>query len=102
MFDKIEGNRMKDIVAPIGKRFYYPTNKPRTKETVHALPSAEQNLDAFWNRVDKLFFIGSKTELFDLHRKGKRLAPEKHQLQKTPEWVEEIPRQWFESTPNDM
>jgi hypothetical protein len=84
-FDKIEGNGMKDVVAPIGKMFYYPTSKPQTKEIVDALRSAEQNLDAFWNRVDKLFFIGSRTELFDLHRKGKRLTPERHQLQRTPD-----------------
>jgi hypothetical protein len=98
IFDKIEGNGMKDVGAPVGKRFHYPTNKPRTKETVDALRSVEQNQDAFWNRMSRLFFINSRTQLFDLRYKGKRLALEKNQLQRTQECVEEVPREWFESS----
>jgi len=41
-------------VSPTKKRFHYPVDKRRTKETVDALRSAERNLDKFWSAIDRI------------------------------------------------
>ena len=39
--------------APEAGKFDYPVEKRRTKENVHAMQTAEKNLDAFWVAVDQ-------------------------------------------------
>ncbi|KAK4234779.1 hypothetical protein C8A03DRAFT_46958 [Achaetomium macrosporum] len=69
---------------PSDKRFFYPTEKRRTKETVEALRRAEANLDAFWEKFDKCLHPRagdlSKTALW-------KLLSQKRALQRTLEWV---------------
>jgi len=36
------------------RRFFYPSEKRRTKENVEALRRAERNLDDFWYAVDEI------------------------------------------------
>ncbi len=69
---------------PSGKRFFYPTEKRRTKETVEALRQAEANLDTFWEKFDKC--LDGRTE--DLGRTALGgLLSQSRTLQRTPEWV---------------
>ncbi|KAK3900268.1 hypothetical protein C8A05DRAFT_17403 [Staphylotrichum tortipilum] len=72
------------LAVPEDKRFAYPTEKKRTKETVTALRLAESNLDAFWEKFDLCLQsrVGnlSKTALL-------KLLSQKRTLQRTPEWV---------------
>ncbi|KAK4236499.1 hypothetical protein C8A03DRAFT_16841 [Achaetomium macrosporum] len=76
------------LANPSDKRFFYPTEKRRTKETVEALRQAEANLDAFWEKFDKCLQAQSgdlsKTALWEL-------LSQKRTLQRTPEWVSPPP-----------
>lgn len=50
-----DGPRQKKIIelgTPVGRKFYYPVDKRRTKESIEAMRSAEENLDEFWQGVD--------------------------------------------------
>ncbi|KAF9421654.1 hypothetical protein BGZ94_008777 [Podila epigama] len=74
---------------PSDKKFYYPVDKRRTKETTEAMQQAEANLDAFWNRVDRVVNkalndakCGTWTSVL---RSGRT-------LQRTPDWVEPLPK----------
>ncbi|TVY81496.1 hypothetical protein LSUE1_G004095 [Lachnellula suecica] len=40
------------LAMPHDRKFYYPVDKKRTKQTTDAMISAEQNLDLFWSRFD--------------------------------------------------
>jgi hypothetical protein len=76
------------LAEPSDKRFFYPTEKRRTKETVEALRQAEANLDVFWDKFDNTLHAKAgdleKTALW-------RLLSQKRTLQRTPEWVAPAP-----------
>ncbi|KAK4499316.1 hypothetical protein PRZ48_009829 [Zasmidium cellare] len=71
--------------SPADNRFDYPVSKRRTRENVEAMRLAEQNLDAFWQKVDELLHRNARelkgTYLRDLLRQPRG-------LQRTPEWIE--------------
>ncbi|KAF2164008.1 hypothetical protein M409DRAFT_68229 [Zasmidium cellare ATCC 36951] len=71
--------------SPADNRFHYPIFKKRTRESVEAVRQAEQNLDAFWLKVDELLHRNARdlkgTVIGDLLRQPRG-------LQRTPEWVE--------------
>ncbi|KAK4110152.1 hypothetical protein N656DRAFT_838666 [Canariomyces notabilis] len=58
--------RIAHLAETSDRRFFYPSEKRRTKENVEALRRAEQNLDEFWRAVDEI----------------------NRMLQRTPEWVD--------------
>ncbi|KAJ1329832.1 hypothetical protein MN608_06568 [Microdochium nivale] len=45
-------SRMGQLSDPADRRFFYPSEKRRTRETIDALCQAEHHLDEFWNNVD--------------------------------------------------
>ncbi len=72
------------LAVPEDKRFAYPTEKKRNKETVTALRLAESNLDAFWVKFD----LCLQSRAGDLGKTALRgLLSQKRTLQRTPEWV---------------
>lgn len=72
------------LADPSDKKFFYPTEKRRTKETVDALRQAEANLDAFWDKFDKSLYAKAG----DLRKTAlQKLLSQKRTLQRTPEWV---------------
>ena len=72
------------LANPSDKRFFYPTEKCRTKETVDSLRQAEGNLDIFWEKFDKCLH----DRVGDLRKTALRqLLSQKRTLQRTPEWV---------------
>jgi hypothetical protein len=79
-------------LAPLGsplylgeRRFHYPSDKRRTRETTEAMQLAEQNLDQFWARFDAKYQskVG-KT----INQLVEGFLVEKRNLQRTPDWVE--------------
>ncbi|KAK0702821.1 hypothetical protein B0H67DRAFT_595155 [Lasiosphaeris hirsuta] len=67
------------------RRFFYPTERRRTKENVETLRRAEQNLDEFWRAVDKIVDVRCG------HLRGtivRALLSEKRTLRRIPEWVD--------------
>lgn len=76
------------LADPSDMKFFYPTEKRRTKETVEALREAEANLDAFWDKFDKCLSATAG----DLSQTALRnLLSQKRVLQRTPEWTEPAP-----------
>jgi hypothetical protein len=72
------------LADPSDKKFFYPTEKRRTKETVDALRQAEANLDTFWDKFDKSLYAKAG----DLRKTAlQKLLSQKRTLQRTPEWV---------------
>lgn len=68
-------------------RFFYPSDKRRTKETTDDMRKAEHNLDAFWNAIDQYYESKTRESLDDVIRKwqtGRR------SLERTPEWIEPV------------
>ncbi|KAF2657688.1 hypothetical protein K491DRAFT_654535 [Lophiostoma macrostomum CBS 122681] len=71
---------------PNDRKFYYPIDRPRTKESTQSLQSAESNLDSFWSGVDKNMRV-RMSENLDRTALGALLS--RHRiLQRTPDWVE--------------
>lgn len=73
-----------DLASTSQKRFFYPVEKRRTKDTVEALRQAEENLDRFWQAADKI--VDSRCK----HLEGtaaRALFSGNRVLQRTPEWV---------------
>jgi hypothetical protein len=97
--------------TPTGGKFVYPVGKRRTRETVEAMRSAEENLDKFWRKVDE--DIKSKADSFwdktakrfslptfsiEDYEAGprasgavRRLLTQGRTLQRTPAWTEPEP-----------
>jgi hypothetical protein len=74
------------LADPSDKKFHYPAEKRRTKETVEALRQAEANLDAFWEKFDKCLKPG------DVKRTALReLLSQNRTLQRTAEWTAPAP-----------
>ncbi|KAF8857356.1 hypothetical protein BDZ45DRAFT_674760 [Acephala macrosclerotiorum] len=71
--------------APGDGRFFYPSDKRRTKQTTESMRQAESNLDLFWDTVDE-HYLRKTGRTFD-RNVGFR------QLDRTPEWVESIKEQ---------
>jgi hypothetical protein len=46
---------LESVKNPRNGRFEYPSGKRRTKENVAIMQRSEQNLDAFWTKVDKFY-----------------------------------------------
>ncbi|KAK0667106.1 hypothetical protein QBC41DRAFT_304643 [Cercophora samala] len=70
------------------RRFFYPIDKRKTKENVEALRRAESHLDSFWQALDKV--VDAHCD----HLRGtavRALLSEPRALQRTPEWVDEVP-----------
>ncbi|KAH7319454.1 hypothetical protein BKA65DRAFT_609300 [Rhexocercosporidium sp. MPI-PUGE-AT-0058] len=66
------------------KRFYYPSEKRRTKENHEAMRQAEAELDAFWAKFDaKYKYKVGKT----INEIVEGFLFEKRDLKRTPEWV---------------
>ncbi|KAJ4300156.1 hypothetical protein N0V88_002825 [Collariella sp. IMI 366227] len=83
------------LANPSGKRFFYPNEKRRTKETVEALRQAEANLDAFWEKFDRSLY----SQAGDLQRAALgKLLSQNRTLQRTPEWVAPPPQEKTRST----
>ncbi|KAF1951014.1 hypothetical protein CC80DRAFT_528569 [Byssothecium circinans] len=89
VMDAIEGPNNATIVRlgqPSGRKFHYPAEKRRTKESVEAMRLAEKNLDEFWQAVDQNM----------RSRSGKRLEStalwhflsQERILVRTPKWVD--------------
>jgi hypothetical protein len=72
------------LAHPSDKRFFYPAEKRRSKETVDALRQAEANLDAFWDRFDGC--LHAKAAGLSETALG-RLLSQQRTLQRTPEWT---------------
>ncbi|KAK3357834.1 hypothetical protein B0T25DRAFT_630794 [Lasiosphaeria hispida] len=77
--------RVADLGNTSHRRFFYPSEKRRTKENIEALRSAERNLDEFWQAVDGIVDANCDdlwgTAVWAL-LSGNRV------LLRTPEWVD--------------
>ncbi|KAK3620989.1 hypothetical protein LTR56_023070 [Elasticomyces elasticus] len=47
-------SQLNRLSVPVGRKFYYPVDKRRTKDNVEAMRSAEQSLDAIWTEMDRV------------------------------------------------
>ena len=66
------------------RRFFYPSDKRRTRENTEALRQAERNLDDFWVAIGKVLY----TECGNLDgTAARRLLSQQRILQRTAEWV---------------
>lgn len=70
-----------------GGRFYYPSEKTRTKLNTDIMRKAESNLDVFWSEVDGSYRRGTGRTLEQM---VEHLFKEKRQLERTPEWIEPV------------
>jgi hypothetical protein len=72
---------------PTEGRFYYPSDKRRTKATTESLREAEANLDLFWEKIDDHYRrkIGKSLDQVVRH-----IFTEGRPLERTPEWIEPI------------
>ncbi|KAH9215143.1 hypothetical protein DL95DRAFT_388854 [Leptodontidium sp. 2 PMI_412] len=69
------------------QRFYYPSEKRRTKENHEAMRQAEAELDAFWAKFDSKYkYKVGKT----INEIVEGFLFENRDLKRTPEWVEPI------------
>lgn len=75
----------KELGNPSGGRFTYPVDKRRTKENTETLRQAEENLDAFWAKIDEL--VHSKAGELTGTAVG-RLLSQSRIMQRTPPWIE--------------
>ncbi|KAJ5249491.1 hypothetical protein N7524_011807 [Penicillium chrysogenum] len=71
--------------APTGKRFFYPTDKPRTLKSTAEMQQAEANLDEFWKIVDTEIRLKDATLCSAI---GRQLLGTSRLLYRTPDWVE--------------
>lgn len=83
-------------LAPLGapvyngeRRFYYPSDKRRTRETTEAMRLAEEKLDQFWTTIDGKYKSKVGKSIDEL---AEGFLSEKRDLQRTPEWVEPNPK----------
>jgi len=75
---------------PSRDKFYYPIEKRRTEQTTQAMRKAEENLDIFWQSVDKHLINKSKTSP---HDRVRHLLAQNRQVQRTPLYVEPVEEQ---------
>ena len=87
IFDKIEAE-LYDIGIPLMK-MKYPAEKRRTAVRVQKMRDAERALDLFWQTVDEHYRGKTGKILHDLL--SDLLTP--RQLERTPEWVDQVRRQ---------
>ncbi|KAK5017276.1 hypothetical protein LTR39_001635, partial [Cryomyces antarcticus] len=50
-----EGTSLANLGTPSDGKFYYPVDKRRNRENTEAMRQAEENLDAYWQAVDRHF-----------------------------------------------
>lgn len=74
--------------SPLDNRFCYPVDKRRTRENTEAMRQAEQNLDAFWHKVDERLHNRSGGLRGTVIR---QLMLEPRSLHRTPAWAESEP-----------
>ena len=70
--------------TPSKGRFNYPVGKRRTRENTEAMRKAENELDAFWQAVDRELMKSSAVS-----PRLKQLLSQRI-LQRTPEWIEPV------------
>jgi hypothetical protein len=80
--------RVGTLADPANRRFFYPSDKRRTKENVEAMRRAENNLDAFWSAMDELVYERCGPLTGTTIRKVLS-EQEQRVLQRTPEWVDD-------------
>jgi hypothetical protein len=73
--------------APTRGRFSYPIWRRKNEETVKALRTAESDLDAFWNGLDKVI-LEKLSEMGESHLQDWLKEP--RDLQRTAPWVEPL------------
>jgi hypothetical protein len=77
--------RLGDDGDPTTRRFHYPVNKRRSKESHEAMRSAERHLDAFWAKFDQQLRSRIDSASYLLLQS---MVPNDRQLQRTEDWVE--------------
>ncbi|RDL41427.1 uncharacterized protein BP5553_01406 [Venustampulla echinocandica] len=75
------------VGSPTENRFFYPSDKRRTKQTAESMRKAEYNLDLFWEKVDGHYRRKTGKSLDEAVQ---HIFTEARQLERTPEWVEPI------------
>jgi hypothetical protein len=78
---------LSDLGIPKNKRFSYPVDKRRTKETTDDMRRAEANLDEFWKTVDGHLI---KQAGIWQHKSVRPFFDGERTLHRTPEWVEPV------------
>jgi hypothetical protein len=73
--------------SPTEGRFYYPSDKRRTKAATESLRKAEANLDLFWEKIDDHYRRKIGKSLYQVVR---HIFTEVRPLERTPEWIEPI------------
>ena len=74
--------------TPSDKRFYYPVDQRRTRQTTEQMRQAEANLDKFWELADNI--LRSKAgKLEGTHIR--KLLEQPKIMQRTPEWIDPPP-----------
>lgn len=71
------------LVNPARGKLRYPSHKVRSKSSVEAMRTAEENVDQFWERVDK--FFDQKTGV-DQYAVIKQCLSQGGQMRRTPPW----------------
>ncbi|KJX98800.1 hypothetical protein TI39_contig391g00009 [Zymoseptoria brevis] len=102
LLDDIEGAKPEQFYQlglPTDKRFYYPSDKRRTKENHEAMRAAEARLDAFWHKVDANLEVKRQSQLDHLKQCGDccdcgvesaamKLLAQPRYLQRTGVWID--------------
>ncbi|KUJ09520.1 uncharacterized protein LY89DRAFT_657928 [Mollisia scopiformis] len=81
----LKGLSLARLGEPIKGRFYYPSDKRRTKQNTESMRAAEFNLDVFWKEVDDHFLQESGSSLDEAVQ---HIFTEMRQLERTADWVE--------------
>jgi hypothetical protein len=88
------------MAMPGDRKFDYPVDKKRTKQTTDKMIAAEKNLDMFWARFDANWKRISKKSIDNCmgdHKPRQRGEP----IERTAPWVEPIPELKPNSTPKE-
>ncbi|QSZ29250.1 hypothetical protein DSL72_003762 [Monilinia vaccinii-corymbosi] len=83
----IKGISLAKIGCPADGRFYYPSDKRRSKKNTESMRKAEHNLDEFWEKVDGVY---RKNTGVTLTQAVQHICTAARPLERTPEWVEPI------------
>lgn len=86
--DKME---IADLGTPFSGRFDYPADERPTKQRVDQMRSAEENLDKFWAKVDRIVLTRARGRYVKgqlLNELSPSLLPQRRTLRRTQPWVE--------------
>jgi hypothetical protein len=73
--------------SPLEGRFYYPSDKRRTKEVTGSMRLAEHNLDIFWSHIDKSYKAKNQYSQV-LNQCTNGLESKLLDMERTPVWIE--------------